>query len=171
MMLLLYRYMNRTGAHPSLRMDPDLRDFLTLDADLPKSSGTSALSAAGVMRLFGRMGDAVTKLSSHIAETDQVYIICLRLISRTSLYWVGNAIFSYGLVYISSICCSVQAWSFRLFMNSLYNFQFVQISGLSTWFWIIRRNALCMLTFNVVYDNEGREGGFIVHCSPPLMNL
>ena len=92
--------MNRTGAHPSLRMDPDLREFLTLDADLPKSSGTSALSAAGVMRLFGRMGDAVTKLSSHIAETDQVYIICLILISRTSLYWVGKAIFSYGLVYI-----------------------------------------------------------------------
>ena len=112
MMLLFYRYMNRTGAHPSLRMDPDLRDFLTLDADLPKSSGTSALSAAGVMRLFGRMGDAVTKLSSHIAETDQVYIICLLLISRTSLYWVKIAIFSYGLVYISSICCSVQAWSF-----------------------------------------------------------
>jgi len=66
----LERYMNRTGAHPSLRMDPYMRDFLTMDADLPKASGTSALSAAGVMRLFGRMGDAVTKLSSQITETD-----------------------------------------------------------------------------------------------------
>lgn len=64
--------MNRTVAHPSLRMDPDVRDYLTLDADLPKASGTSALSAAGVMRLFGKMGDAVTKLSSHITETDSV---------------------------------------------------------------------------------------------------
>lgn len=68
----LIRYMNRTVAHPTLRMDPDVRDYLTLDADLPKASGTSALSAAGVMRLFGKVGEAVTKLSSSVTEKDQV---------------------------------------------------------------------------------------------------
>ncbi|XP_067932075.1 sorting nexin-2-like isoform X2 [Watersipora subatra] len=67
----LERYMNRTVAHPTLRMDPDVRDYLTLDTDLPKSSATSALSTAGVLRLFGKMGDAVTKLSSSMTETDQ----------------------------------------------------------------------------------------------------
>jgi hypothetical protein len=34
----LERYMNRTAAHPSLKADPDFREFLELDADLPKSS-------------------------------------------------------------------------------------------------------------------------------------
>ncbi|KAF6025587.1 SNX2 [Bugula neritina] len=67
----LERYMNRIVAHSTLRMDPDVRDFLTMDTDLPKASGTSALSAAGVMRLFGKVGDAVTKLSANMTETDQ----------------------------------------------------------------------------------------------------
>ena len=66
--------MNRNVAHSALRMDPDIRDFLTLDADLPKSSATSALSTAGVMRLFGKVGDAVTKLSSSVTDSDQVYL-------------------------------------------------------------------------------------------------
>jgi len=70
--------MNRIVAHSTLRMDPDVRDFLTMDTDLPKASGTSALSAAGVMRLFGKVGDAVTKLSANMTETDQV---CLFVIS------------------------------------------------------------------------------------------
>lgn len=64
--------MNHTVSHPALRMDPDLRDFLTLETELPKSSNTSALSAAGVMRLFGKVGDAVTKMSSSLQETDTV---------------------------------------------------------------------------------------------------
>jgi len=69
--------MNRTAAHPTLRMDPDFRDFLSMDADLPKASNTSALSAAGVMRLFGKVGDAVSKMSTNMTETDSVSLILM----------------------------------------------------------------------------------------------
>merc|ERR1711892_1308214 len=32
----LERYLNRTASHPNLRVDPDFREFLELDTDLPK---------------------------------------------------------------------------------------------------------------------------------------
>lgn len=84
--ILLHRYMNRTVAHKDLRMDPDLRDFLTMDADLPKASSTSALSAAGVLRQFGKVRDAVTKLSSTIQETDSVGFTQISLIECSSVF-------------------------------------------------------------------------------------
>jgi hypothetical protein len=34
----LERFINRTAQHPSFKADPDFREFLELDADLPKSS-------------------------------------------------------------------------------------------------------------------------------------
>jgi sorting nexin-1/2 len=34
----LERYINRTALHPSLRADPDFREFLELDSELPKST-------------------------------------------------------------------------------------------------------------------------------------
>ncbi|XP_013417433.1 sorting nexin-2 [Lingula anatina] len=67
----LERYLNRTAAHPVLRMDPDFREFLELNGDLPKATNTSALSGAGVMRLFNKVGDAVGKITFKMDETDQ----------------------------------------------------------------------------------------------------
>lgn len=64
--------MVRTSAHPVLRMDPDFRDFLEQDGDLPRATSTSALSGAGVMRLFHRVGDAVEKITYKMDETDEV---------------------------------------------------------------------------------------------------
>ena len=39
----LERFVNRTAAHPILRTDPDFREFLEQEADLPKSNQTSTL--------------------------------------------------------------------------------------------------------------------------------
>lgn len=68
----LERFLNRVGAHPVLRVDPDFRDFLEIDTDLPKSTSTSAFSGAGMARLFSRMGETVNKISYRMDENDPV---------------------------------------------------------------------------------------------------
>ena len=67
----LERYMNRTAAHPSLKADPDFREFLELDADLPKSSQTSALSGKSVMKLITKVGDSLSTMTLKMEETDE----------------------------------------------------------------------------------------------------
>lgn len=67
----LERYMNRTAEHPTLRADPDFREFVELDAELPKATQTSALSSAGVLRLFNRVGETVNKMTFKMDESDQ----------------------------------------------------------------------------------------------------
>ncbi|KAI1296751.1 Sorting nexin-2 [Halotydeus destructor] len=66
----LERYLNRTAKHPVLRADPDFREFLELDTELPKATNTSALSGAGVKRLFNRMGDTMSKMTFRMDEND-----------------------------------------------------------------------------------------------------
>ena len=66
------RYLNRTATHPVLQVDPDFREFLEREGDLPKATSTSALSGAGVMRLFHRVGDVVEKISFKMDESDEV---------------------------------------------------------------------------------------------------
>ena len=53
-------------------MDPDFREFLEMDEALPKSTGTSAFSGAGVMRLFNKVGEQVKSFSVKMDEKDQV---------------------------------------------------------------------------------------------------
>jgi len=66
----LERYLNRTGCHPSLKVDPDFREFLELDAELPKANSTSTLSGKNVMKLFSKVGDKVTNYATKMEETD-----------------------------------------------------------------------------------------------------
>ncbi|CAG0895868.1 unnamed protein product [Cyprideis torosa] len=66
----LERYLNRTAAHPVLRQDPDFRDFLMQEGELPRATQTSALSGAGVLRLFSRMGETMNKMTVKIEEND-----------------------------------------------------------------------------------------------------
>ncbi|XP_047000278.1 sorting nexin-2 [Schistocerca americana] len=66
----LERYLNRTAAHPVLCVDPDFREFLEADMDLPKATNTSALSGAGVMRLFNKVGETVNKITYKMDEND-----------------------------------------------------------------------------------------------------
>jgi len=67
----LERFLNRLGAHTVLRMDPDLREFLELEGDLPRATSTQALSGAGVKRLFKGIGDSVSKIATgYVEESD-----------------------------------------------------------------------------------------------------
>lgn len=72
--LALERFLNRTASHTSLRADPDFREFLELDTDLPKSYASSALSGAGVRRFFNKFGDTVNKMTFRMDEADIVSI-------------------------------------------------------------------------------------------------
>ena len=68
------RYLRAIAAHPILRQDPDFVAFIETDAELPKASNTSALSGAGMMRLFSKVGDAMGKMTFKMDEVDQVRI-------------------------------------------------------------------------------------------------
>ena len=68
----LERFLNRIAKHKTLRFDPDFRDFLEIADDLPKASNTSALSGAGMLKMFKNVTDSVTKIASKMDETDQV---------------------------------------------------------------------------------------------------
>jgi sorting nexin-1/2 len=71
---------NRTAKHSVLCKDACFIEFLTQEGDLPKSTSTSALSGAGMLRLFSKVGDSFGKMSFKMDETDQVRAIPL---SRT----------------------------------------------------------------------------------------
>jgi len=66
----LERYLNRTASHPNLRVDPDFREFLELDTDLPKASQTATLSGKTVMKLFNSLGDKVSAYTTKMEESD-----------------------------------------------------------------------------------------------------
>jgi len=68
----LERFLNRVSMHPILQSDPDFREFLELESELPKAKNTSALSGAGVRRWFNRFGDTVNKMTFRMDETDPV---------------------------------------------------------------------------------------------------
>lgn len=54
-----------------------------LDVELPKATSTSALSSAGVMRLFNKVGETVNKITYKMDETDPVSFVlsvCTQLI-------------------------------------------------------------------------------------------
>ncbi|GFN75319.1 sorting nexin-2 [Plakobranchus ocellatus] len=67
----LERYLVRTAAHPVLASDPDFIEFLEKDGDLPRSTSTSALSGAGVMRLFHKVGESLEKITLKVDENDE----------------------------------------------------------------------------------------------------
>ncbi|KPM06086.1 sorting nexin-2-like protein [Sarcoptes scabiei] len=68
--LALERYLQRNAEHPILCADPNFREFLELNAELPRSTSTSALSSAGVKRIFTLVGDTVQKITSRMEESD-----------------------------------------------------------------------------------------------------
>ena len=67
----LERFLNRTAEHPTLLGDPDFREFLELNAELPKANQTSTLSGKSVMKMFSRMGDKVASYATKMEESDQ----------------------------------------------------------------------------------------------------
>jgi len=71
------RFLNGIAKHPDLQTDPSFVDFLEVDSDLPRATSTSALSGAGVLRLFSRVGDSIGKIAYKMDEVDPVSFICL----------------------------------------------------------------------------------------------
>ena len=69
---MCYRFLNRIARHPRLNCDTDFVDFVELDGELPKSSSTSTLSGAGLVRLFNRVGDSIGKYTYTMSEPDDV---------------------------------------------------------------------------------------------------
>ncbi|KAK7115344.1 sorting nexin-2-like isoform X2 [Littorina saxatilis] len=67
----LERFLNRTATHPVLLADQDFKEFLEKDSDLPRATSTSALSGAGVMRLFHKVGDTFEKIAFKMDENDE----------------------------------------------------------------------------------------------------
>ncbi len=72
---ILERFLNRIAVHPVLRIDPDFRDFLEIESDLPRSTSTSALSGAGVARFFTKVGETMSKISYKMDENDPVSVL------------------------------------------------------------------------------------------------
>jgi len=66
------RFINRIAKHPTLCTDNDFIDFVELDGELPKSNTSSALSGAGFVRLWNRVGDSIGKMTYTMVETDEV---------------------------------------------------------------------------------------------------
>ena len=66
------RFLNGVAKHPDLQTDPSFVDFLEVDSDLPRATSTSALSGAGVLRLFTRVGDSLGKMTYKMDESDTV---------------------------------------------------------------------------------------------------
>lgn len=48
--------------------------FCCLEAELPKATSTSALSGAGMLRLFNKVGETVNKITYRMDESDPVRI-------------------------------------------------------------------------------------------------
>ena len=63
--------MNRTAAHPILRTDPDYREFLEQENELPKSIQTSTLSSRNMMKLITKVGDSLSNMTVKMEETDE----------------------------------------------------------------------------------------------------
>lgn len=66
----LERFVHRTAQHPVLRVDLDFINFLESDQELPRAVNTSALSGAGVIRLFNKVGETVNKITYKMDEND-----------------------------------------------------------------------------------------------------
>jgi len=66
----LERFLNRTAAHASLRTDPDFREFLELETELPKASQTAAVSGKSMMKIISKIGDSITNITLKLEETD-----------------------------------------------------------------------------------------------------
>lgn len=49
--------------------------YKLVDCELPKATSTSALSSAGVMRLFNKVGETVNKITYKMDENEPVNVL------------------------------------------------------------------------------------------------
>ncbi|XP_030433181.1 sorting nexin-1 isoform X1 [Gopherus evgoodei] len=65
----LERYLQRIVNHPTMLQDPDVREFLEKE-ELPRAVGTQTLSGAGILKMFSKATDAVSKMTIKMNEAD-----------------------------------------------------------------------------------------------------
>uniref|UniRef100_A0A663M5H6 Sorting nexin-2 n=1 Tax=Athene cunicularia TaxID=194338 RepID=A0A663M5H6_ATHCN len=65
----LERYLRRVVSHPTMLQDPDVREFLEKE-ELPRAVGTQTLSGAGILKMFNKATDAVSKMTIKMNESD-----------------------------------------------------------------------------------------------------
>uniref|UniRef100_A0A2R8PEK1 Sorting nexin-1 n=1 Tax=Callithrix jacchus TaxID=9483 RepID=A0A2R8PEK1_CALJA len=65
----LERYLQRIVNHPTMLQDPDVREFLEKE-ELPRAVGTQTLSGAGLLKMFSKATDAVSKMTIKMNESD-----------------------------------------------------------------------------------------------------
>lgn len=65
----LQRYLNRITRHKHLLEDTDFKEFLEAE-ELPRAKNTSALSKGGFSRLAKGIGEAVSKMTTKMSESD-----------------------------------------------------------------------------------------------------
>jgi len=66
----LERFLNRTASHASLRTDPDFREFLEMETELPKANQTMTFSGKNMMKIINKVGDSITNITLKLEETD-----------------------------------------------------------------------------------------------------
>jgi len=84
------RFVNGIAKHPELQTDPTFVDFLEVDGDLPRATSTSALSGAGVLRLFNRMGDSIGKMTYKMDESNPVSTFVSLAVGRNVTYTTSS---------------------------------------------------------------------------------
>eukprot|EP00069_Balaena_mysticetus_P003156 bmy_16057T0 len=67
----LERYLQRIVNHPTMLQDPDVREFLEKE-ELPRAVGTQTFSGAGLLKMFNKATDAVSKMTIKMNESDIV---------------------------------------------------------------------------------------------------
>ncbi|XP_012500483.1 PREDICTED: sorting nexin-1 [Propithecus coquereli] len=65
----LERYLQRIVNHPTMLQDPDVREFLEKE-ELPRAVSTQTLSSAGLLKMFNKATDAVSKMTIKMNESD-----------------------------------------------------------------------------------------------------
>ncbi|XP_010004242.1 PREDICTED: sorting nexin-1 [Chaetura pelagica] len=65
----LERYLRRVVSHPTMLQDPDVREFLEKE-ELPRAVSTQTLSGAGILKMFNKATDAVSKMTIKMNESD-----------------------------------------------------------------------------------------------------
>ena len=110
-----FRFVNGVAKHPDLQSDPTFVDFLEVEGDLPRATSTSALSGAGVLRLFSRVGDSIGKITYKMDESNPVItFISLMQLPETAIYITNH-------LYIIIVCLL----QFKIFFSGNVAFKLV----------------------------------------------
>ena len=98
------------------------REFLELDAELPKANQTAALSGKNVMKLITKVGDKVSQYTTKMEETDQWFEEKTTMIENLDIQLRKLLVATESLVdYRKSLSGHTYSLSKSLIINKLYD--------------------------------------------------